>query len=76
MSNSSTQASSCPPTQLFKHILEKDKRGLHFVKGQVKHLDTLDSQVYLVYQSPSTVLDVFKLDGRHVADFDLKDLIH
>lgn len=64
------------PDQAFKQILEKEKRALHYVKGQVKYSDTLDSQVYLVYHSPATFLDVFTVEGRHVAAFDLREIIH
>ena len=64
------------PSQVYKHILEKEKRALHTVRGKVKHSDTIDSQVYLIYHAPATVVDVFSLEGRQVANFDIKAIIH
>ena len=45
------------------------------MRGQVKHSDAIESQIYIVYHNPATVLDVFALNGRCVASFDIKRLI-
>ena len=58
-----------------QHILEKQKRVLNQVRGQVKHTDAIESQIYVVYRNPATILDVFALNGRCVASFDIKRLI-
>ena len=60
----------------YKHILEKSKRVLNQVRGQVKNSDAIESQIYLIYRNPATCMDVFSLNGRHVASFDIKKLIY
>jgi len=49
---------------------------LYTVRGQIKHSDTIGSQVYLIYKNPATVLEVFSLEGRLIASFDIKDIIY
>ena len=48
---------------------------MHQVQGQLKHADSLDSQIYVIYESPATMLDVFSLAGRYIASFDVATMI-
>ena len=54
-----------------QHILEKGKRVHKQVRGTVKQSDTLESQIYIIYHKPATVIDVFQISGKHVETFTL-----
>jgi len=59
----------------FNNVLEKQKRVIASVAGQVKCVDTLDTQIYVIYKQPATVVDVIGLSGRNVARIDVAKVI-
>ena len=38
-------------------------------------METLESQIYVIYERPGTFLDVFTISGRCVASFEMSKLI-
>ena len=62
-------------TKLFNkqslNIFDSRTRLVSKVSGRIKHMDMVESQIFIVYHEPCINLDVYELKGNLVESFDM-----